>query len=188
MKSSSKWVQVFKSGPKKICGRQPLRRPYPFKFFKVCLPQILLGPLLNTLSQKVTDAPTSIIVLWTFDLSLLKYLNSFLLSNLVRKRGSWQWPSITRTNDRAFQTFDYLPHKLMIAKLNASGYNLKALKLMHNYVSRNNKTTRINESYITLQHILIGELEGSVVRPILLFSVAFFLLWMRLTLLLCRWN
>ena len=25
--------------------------PYPFKFFKGCLPQILLGPLLNTLSQ-----------------------------------------------------------------------------------------------------------------------------------------
>ena len=64
----------------------------------------------------------------------------------------------------------------MIAKLNAYGFSLKALKLMHNYVSRNNKRTRINESYITLQHILIGELEGSVVRPISLFSVAFFLL------------
>ena len=24
---------------------------YPFKFFKGCLPQILLGPFLNTLSQ-----------------------------------------------------------------------------------------------------------------------------------------
>ena len=28
-----------------------LSRPYPFKFFKACLPQVLLGPLLNTLSQ-----------------------------------------------------------------------------------------------------------------------------------------
>ena len=28
-----------------------LSRPYPFKFFKGCLPQILLGPLLNTLSH-----------------------------------------------------------------------------------------------------------------------------------------
>ena len=26
-----------------------LSKPYPFKFFKGCLPQILLGPLLNTL-------------------------------------------------------------------------------------------------------------------------------------------
>ena len=28
-----------------------LRRPYPFKFFKGCLPQILLSPFFNTLSQ-----------------------------------------------------------------------------------------------------------------------------------------
>ena len=33
------------SGPSTLCGRQP------FKTFKGCLPQILLGPLLNTLSH-----------------------------------------------------------------------------------------------------------------------------------------
>ena len=32
------------------CYKPMLRRPYPFKFFKGCLPQILLGPFLNTLS------------------------------------------------------------------------------------------------------------------------------------------
>ena len=31
------WDKVFKFGPSKICGR-----PYPFKFFKGCLPQIFL--------------------------------------------------------------------------------------------------------------------------------------------------
>ena len=55
-----KWDKVFKNGPSKICGRQHLKnskgygllkRPYVFKFFKGCLHQILLGPLLNTLSQ-----------------------------------------------------------------------------------------------------------------------------------------
>ena len=48
-----KWDKVFKNGPSKICGRQSLKnlnRPYPLKFFKGCLPQILLGPVLNTLS------------------------------------------------------------------------------------------------------------------------------------------
>ena len=53
------WNKAFKNGPSKICGRQPLKnllvyglfkQPYPFKFFKGCLPQILLGLLLNTLS------------------------------------------------------------------------------------------------------------------------------------------
>ena len=64
------WDKVFKNGPSKICGRQPLKnlkvygllkqtislqadhipssRPYPFKCFKGCLPQILLSPFLNT--------------------------------------------------------------------------------------------------------------------------------------------
>ena len=55
-----KWYKVFKNGPSKICGRQPLRnwrdmiclsKPYPFKFSKGYLPQILLGPFLNTFSQ-----------------------------------------------------------------------------------------------------------------------------------------
>ena len=56
------WVKVLKNGPSKIFGRQfylkknesdmvCLSRPYHFKFFKGCLPQISLGSLLNTLSQ-----------------------------------------------------------------------------------------------------------------------------------------
>ena len=49
--------KVFKNGPSKICRRQPLKnfkwygRPYHFNLFKDSLPQIVLGPFLNTLSQ-----------------------------------------------------------------------------------------------------------------------------------------
>ena len=50
------WDKVFKNGPSKICGRQPLKnlKGYgllPFKFLKGYHPQILLGPSLNTLSH-----------------------------------------------------------------------------------------------------------------------------------------
>ena len=50
------WEKAFKNGPTAICGRQPfdmacLSRPHYFKFFKGCLPQILLGPFLNTFSH-----------------------------------------------------------------------------------------------------------------------------------------
>ena len=55
------WDKGFKNGPSKICGGCPfkifegvwsaLSRPYHFKYFKGCPPQILLGPCLNTLSQ-----------------------------------------------------------------------------------------------------------------------------------------
>ena len=46
--------QSIQNEPSKIYGRQPLknlRRPYHFKIFKGCLPQILLGPFLNTLTN-----------------------------------------------------------------------------------------------------------------------------------------
>ena len=52
------WVKVFNNGPSKIYGRELLKnlkgyvclsRPYPFKFCKGCLPQILLGSFFNTL-------------------------------------------------------------------------------------------------------------------------------------------
>ena len=52
-----KWVKVFKDGPSKICGRPPLKSlkryglPYPFKYFKGCVPQILLIPFLNVFTH-----------------------------------------------------------------------------------------------------------------------------------------
>ena len=58
------WVKVFKNGPSKTCGRQPLKirsdmvclsRSYHFKFFKGCLQQTLLGPFLNTLTHFISD-------------------------------------------------------------------------------------------------------------------------------------
>ena len=53
------WFKVFRNWPSKICGLEPLKiwsdmvwsRPYQFKFFKRCLPQILLGPFLNILTH-----------------------------------------------------------------------------------------------------------------------------------------
>ena len=40
-----------------------LSRPYPFKFFKDCLPQILFGPFLNILSHLIITTPKILVVL-----------------------------------------------------------------------------------------------------------------------------
>ena len=53
LKWSYKWVKVFKNGPNTICGKQPLKN---FKWYGLPgrpyrLPQILLGPFLNTMTQ-----------------------------------------------------------------------------------------------------------------------------------------
>ena len=63
------WIKVFKDGPSKICRRQSVKnlkwydmvypsRPYHFKFFKGYLPQILLCPFLNTLTQLLLKTTT----------------------------------------------------------------------------------------------------------------------------------
>ena len=56
---SNIWVKVFKNGPSKICEKQPLKNLKRFKFLKGCLPQIFLGPLLNTLIHIVLGRNTA---------------------------------------------------------------------------------------------------------------------------------
>ena len=64
VKNSNYWVRVFRNGPSKICRRQLLKnlkwyglpsRTYRFKILKGHLPQILLGPFLNTLTELVPE-------------------------------------------------------------------------------------------------------------------------------------
>lgn len=44
------------------------------------------------------------------------------------------------------KTFDWLSHKLIIAKLNVYGFSLSALKLIQNYLSKTQKRTKFNQS------------------------------------------
>ena len=57
------WDKVFKNGLSKICGRQP------FKFLEDCLPQILLGPFLNTFSHIRIKTRTSVRNVWSLSQS-----------------------------------------------------------------------------------------------------------------------
>ena len=47
------------------------------------------------------------------------------------------------------RTFDCLNHELLIVKLNACGFTLPALKLVHDYLSDRKQRTRVNNSYGT---------------------------------------
>ena len=44
-------IQRIQEWTKKNFWNTPFNRPYHFNFFKGCIPQILLGPFWNTLSQ-----------------------------------------------------------------------------------------------------------------------------------------
>ena len=65
------------------------------------------------------------------------------------------------------KAFDCLSHELIIAKLNAYGFSLSALKLVHNYLSKRQERTKINQSYSSWENTLFGVPQGSILRPIL---------------------
>ena len=66
--------------------------------------------------------------------------------------------------------FDCLDHELLIAKLNAFGFSLTALNLVHNYLSNRKQRTKINSSYSSFLEITFGFPQGSILGP-LLFSI-----------------
>ena len=63
--------------------------------------------------------------------------------------------------------FDCLDDKLLIAKLNAYGFSLPALMLIHDYLSNRKSITRIGNSYSSLCEIIFGEHQGSILGPLL---------------------
>ena len=64
------------------------------------------------------------------------------------------------------KVFDCLSHELIIAKLNVYGFNLPALKLMHSYLSHRKQCPKVSHAYISLEEILFGVRQGSIVGPI----------------------
>ena len=75
------------------------------------------------------------------------------------------------------KAFDCLPHELIIAKLNAYGFSLSSLKLMESYLSERKKRTKINIAYSSLEEILFGVPQWSILGPILfnIFHIDLFL-------------
>ena len=65
------------------------------------------------------------------------------------------------------KVFDCLAHDLIIAKLNSYGFNLTALNLIHNYLTKRKQRTKINHSHSSLEDILFGVPQGSILGPVL---------------------
>ena len=68
---------------------------------------------------------------------------------------------------KAFLTDLSKSHDLLIATLNASGFSLPALKLVHSYFSNRKQHKNIHNAYSSWEEILFGVPPGSILGTIL---------------------
>ena len=65
------------------------------------------------------------------------------------------------------KAFDCLDHELLIAKLNAYGFSLPAIRLINDYLSNRKQRIKIDEKYSSRSDILFGVPQGSILGPLL---------------------
>ena len=63
------------------------------------------------------------------------------------------------------KAFDCLQHYLLLAKLNAYGFDYKSLQLISSFVINRKYRTKIYSSFNEWKHPLIGVPQGSVLGP-----------------------
>ena len=65
------------------------------------------------------------------------------------------------------KAFDCLSHDLLLAKLNAFGFSIAALRLVQNYLSNRKQRTKINSDFSSWEEILFGVPQGPVLGTLL---------------------
>ena len=65
------------------------------------------------------------------------------------------------------KAFDFLPHDIILAKLNVYGFDMKALNVIYDYLRNRKQRTKIDNAYSSWQNILYGVPQGSILGPLL---------------------
>ena len=65
------------------------------------------------------------------------------------------------------KAFDCLNHQLLIAKLEAYGFEKEALSIIYDYLAKRNQRTKINSSFNSRREVKTGVPQGSILGPLL---------------------
>lgn len=65
------------------------------------------------------------------------------------------------------KAFDCLSHELLVAKLNAYGFSLPSVRLIHDYLSNRKQRTGANSTFSSWLEIIFGVPQGSILGPLL---------------------
>ena len=65
------------------------------------------------------------------------------------------------------KTFDCIPHDFIIAKLEAYGFQIDALRLVYDYLSNSKQKVKLNETFSFWGDIEYGVPQGSILGPLL---------------------
>ena len=82
---------------------------------------------------------------------------------------------------------DCLPHSLLIAKLNAYGFDNNVMRFVYDYLTLRKQRTKVSGTYSSWQEILSGVPQGSIITQQWLMQLVFHCrgLWY---CKLCRWK